>query len=388
MKKIKFVFVFGLTFLIILLSSCEIININDLINYDKTDVLTNSINESDDSIDYIENKSNSEIIDDSSLSAVALSLYEYENDYKNLYGYNALSLDEKYGDFMQNVYESFYIDAHNFLASEDDYEVYEEDDFKYIIIGEYEYKNLKYTDIIASAWITFIEENPLYYFTYTAYKVKINETDNTYSFLFLGGADYANALDRYEANTFLLELLEDFKNEYDLLESKDDYSISKMIHDYICNKISYAYDESGSASEECFAHNVLGLTKGEGVCECYAESYLLLSYLTNLNALIVIGNSNGGGHVWNYVMIDNIWYGVDATWDDGDKVSYDYFLVSSKIMNKSHNANKSTSYGINYQVDLPILSTTSYDKTLDNDAKDYNNLYPSITPFRRIPSHR
>ncbi len=325
--------------------------------------------------------------DDSSTTVVtnkyqllAESLYEYEEDYTTLYGYQMLGEDSKYGDYMQDVYETFYEDAHYFLASDDDYEVYETSSFNYIIIGEYEYTSSKYTDIIASAWITFIEENPLYYFTYTGYTIKTegSGSNKTYSFCFVGGTDYATADARYEANEAVLAMIEDFNGVYEALESKDDYTVAKLIHDYICNKISYAYDKSGNASEEYWAHNILGVAvKGSGVCECYAETYLLLSYLTDLDCLIVLGSSGGGGHVWNYVSIDGVWYGVDATWDDGDTITYNYFLVSSTIMNKAHTTNDSSSYGIDYQVTLPTLSTSSYDTSLDTETTSTPS-YPSM----------
>lgn len=312
---------------------------------------------------------------------LATNLYLYEEDYHNLYGYQSLGEDYYYGSLMQDVYEEFYLDAHNFLASDEDYEVYTSTDFNYIILGEYEYTNYSYTDVIASAWITFIEENPIYYFTYTGYTIKTEGSgkNKTYSFCFLGGTDYAKAEDRYEAGLSILNLIDDFNTEYYNLESKDDYTVAKMIHDYICNKISYAYDENGNASEAYWAHNILGVSlKNSGVCECYAETYLFLSYLTDLDTLIVLGESGGGGHVWNYVKVDDIWYGLDATWDDGDTISYNYFLVSSKVMNQGHSANNSSYYGIDYQVTMPTLSESSYDKSLDDQVPTSTPRYPYI----------
>lgn len=421
MKKNKLIGLLSLGILTISLASCEVSDITELIrDLSKTEVSNVDVveNEEDDTTDVgqddnkeipttIEEKTEDEvedikeepndnqIIKDDTIEETTIMnkyqlqasyLYEYENDYEDLYGYQALAL-ERYGSLMQDVYSTFYQQAHDFLASDEDYEVYESSNFNYIIIGEYKYKKSRYTDVIASAWITFIEENPLYYFTYTAYTIKTEGTgaNTTYSFCFLGGTDYAKAEDRYEANEKVLEMINDFEEKYDSLESKDDYTVAKMIHDYICNKISYAYDEKGEASEDYWAHNILGVAmKGSGVCECYAETYLLLSYLTDLNCLIVLGTSSGGGHVWNYVEIDGIWYGVDATWDDGDEIIYDYFLVSRTIMARAHQANSSSNYGIDYQVDLPTLSSTSYDTSLDETQYNpYIPSYPTI-PYPRV----
>ena len=397
MKKLKLWIILGIGIFILGLTACDVKDVASLITTDSSKNEISYVEEKDEenveteTPDLVEDDTNntdttndnSEQIITNKYELLAEKLYQYEQDYETLYGYNELGND-RYGSLMQDVYKSFYQDAHDFLASSEDYEIYSSSSFDYIIIGEYEYKNSKYTDIIASAWITFIEENPLYYFTYTAYTIKTNGSGNnkTYSFLFLGGTDYAKAEDRYEANEAVLNMLEEFYLEYENFESKDDYSVSKMIHDYICNKIEYAYDEEGNASEEYWAHNILGVAlKGNGVCECYAETYLLFSYLTDLDCLIVLGESGGGGHVWNYVNVDGVWYGLDATWDDGDEINYDYFLVSDRIMSKAHQANNSYYYGIDYQVDLPELSTSSYDTSKDVvDNHPVYPVYPIIIP--------
>ena len=406
MKKNKLIALLSLGLLTISLASCEISDFTEFLNdINKTEVSNVDVTEEDTEDENDENivvtpiKEEEETQEDTKedtleettiinkYQLMASYLYEYENDYETLYEYQALA-SERYGSLMQDVYKTFYEDAHYFLASDEDYEVYESSSFNYVIVGEYEYTNYRYTDIIASAWITFIEENPLYYFTYTGYTIKTEGYghNTTYSFCFLAGTDYAKAEARYNANEKVLEMINDFEEQYEALESKDDYTVSKMIHDYICNKIAYAYDKNGDASEEYWAHNILGVAEmGSGVCECYAETYLLLSYLTDLNCLIVLGESSGGGHVWNYVEIDGTWYGVDATWDDGDEIIYDYFLVSKSIMSKAHQANDSNSYGIDYQVDLPTLSSTSYDTTLD-EANTPS--YPTVPTYPTIPTPR
>ena len=417
MKKNKIIGLLSLGLLTISLASCEISDITEfLIDSTKTETGNVSTQEDeteneedivdvkdqiededtkDDSTDEEKDTTTPAIEDDvtsidNKYQLLALSLYQYEEDYETLYGYQALGNDTRYGKLMQDVYETFYEDAHNFLASDEDYEIYETSSFNYIVIGEYEYTKSKYTDVIASAWITFIEENPLYYFTYTGYTVETegSGSNTTYKFLFLGGTDYAKAEDRYKANEYVLDMINDFNSEYQALESFDDYSVAKMIHDYICNKIKYAYDNSGNALEEYWAHNILGVAYySEGVCECYAETYLLLSYLTDLNCLIVLGSSSGGGHVWNYVEVDGIWYGVDATWDDGDTISYNYFLVSTYIMAEAHQVNSNYSYGIDYQVTLPTLSQSSYDTSLDK-VSTYKPSYPTIVFPIVYPSRR
>lgn len=296
----------------------------------------------------------------------------YIVDYKTLYGYQQLLLDSYYGEDFKNIYETLYNASYNFLVSDKDYELTTINNNEYLIIYEYKFENLNYADVIASCWINMIEENPLFYFSYTGYTLRQYGSGNNkyYSFCLLAGNDYKNSNDRYLYNEAILDMTNDFLDKYNNLEEKTDYNKAKLAHDYILNKVDYAYDTDGNASNEYWAHNILGVALNKGsVCESYAECYDYLSYLMNLNTLTVVGYSKtqSSGHAWNYTEIDGVWYGVDLTWDDGDKISYDYFLVSSKIMNKAHTPYDNSSYGIEYQVELPTLSTSSIDTSLDKE---------------------
>ena len=78
----------------------------------------------------------------------------------------------------------------------------------------------------------------------------------------------------------------------------------------------------------------------------------------------VTGNA-GGPHAWNIVKINKKWYYLDATWDDPSNVlSYNYFLIGSKKMNKDHSLDK-------YYKDKYKISTTDLDwkKAIKNSKK-------------------
>ena len=296
----------------------------------------------------------------------------YIVDYKTLYGYQKLLEDRYYGEDFKNIYETLYNASYNFLVSDKDYELTKLYNEEYLIIYEYKFENYNYASVIASAWITMIEENPMLYFSYTGYTLRQYGSGNNkyYTFCLLAGTDYKDSDDRYLYNEAILDMTEDFLDKYNNLEEKTDYNKAKLAHDYILNKVDYAYDNEGNASEEYWAHNILGVALNKGsVCESYAECYDYLSYLMNLNTLTVVGYSGtqSSGHAWNYTEIDGVWYGVDLTWDDGDTISYDYFLVSNKIMSKAHTPSDNSSYGIDYQVELPTLSSSSFDTSLDKE---------------------
>ena len=296
----------------------------------------------------------------------------YIVDYKTLYGYQKLLEDRYYGEDFKNIYETLYNASYNFLVSDKDYELTKLYNEEYLIIYEYKFENYNYASVIASAWITMIEENPMLYFSYTGYTLRQYGSGNNkyYTFCLLAGTDYKDSDDRYLYNEAILDMTEDFLDKYNNLEEKTDYNKAKLAHDYILNKVDYAYDNEGNASEEYWAHNILGVALNKGsVCESYAECYDYLSYLMDLNTLTVVGYSGtqSSGHAWNYTEIDGVWYGVDLTWDDKDTISYDYFLVSNKIMSKAHTPSDNSSYGIDYQVELPTLSSSSFDTSLDKE---------------------
>ena len=120
------------------------------------------------------------------------------------------------------------------------------------------------------------------------------------------------------------------------------YDRIKSIHDYIC--LLTEYDASGK-----YAYSAYGaLVDRKSVCEGYAEAFRLICDRNGIECILVSGRGivmrSGDGqlnefsenHMWNYVrMDDGKWYAVDATWDDGKKISHEYLLVGSDtVVNK------------------------------------------------------
>lgn len=103
-----------------------------------------------------------------------------------------------------------------------------------------------------------------------------------------------------------------------------------VMHRYLCELIEY--DETAP-----YAHEPYGaLIEGRAVCEGYARSLKWLCDREEIPCVLVIGdaidtNGNTGGHMWNYVQMENgAWYAIDATWDDQMEVLEEYFLVGSE----------------------------------------------------------
>ncbi len=137
--------------------------------------------------------------------------------------------------------------------------------------------------------------------------------------------EYTNSINREYAN--ICTYLDD-----------DMSQIEKMlvVHDYMC--INYEYDyvrlEEGTLPAESFT--AYGIMENKiGVCQAYAEAYMLVLYKLGYECRIVA--STEMNHAWNIVKIDDNWYHVDVTWDDpvpNDKgrTLHKYFLVSDETM--------------------------------------------------------
>ena len=131
------------------------------------------------------------------------------------------------------------------------------------------------------------------------------------------------------------------------IEGKDDYEKLKIIHDYLVDTIEY--DSTTSLDN---IYNIYGaLVAKKCVCEGYAKAFQYLVSAAGIDNTIVIGtgtNSRGvtENHAWNYVKLQDKWYGVDVTWDDpiivgGNgklplKSRYQYFLKGLNTMSENH----------------------------------------------------
>ena len=303
----------------------------------------------------------------SSSAEEEISITSLVDDYTDNYSYLELISDSTYGNAFKEMYIDFYETALEALTSTKDYSTSDVNGTEIILLDKYalaDYGSNIEMDQAISAMMTFIYDNPIFYFLRSGYVSGTSTSGGvtSYYIYLTATAEYKTAEARQAVNECILSTIEDFDKNYDSTDS--DYDKANYINDYMTDKISYAYEEDGeTAQDDYWAHNIEGFfnsSYNQGVCECYARSYLLLSRYVGIESLFVYGYANGNtsyGHAWNYTKIDDTWYGVDVTWND---TSYDsYMLIGSNKLNKDHTAYDST-YGIKYQVELPTLSTRSY----------------------------
>ena len=134
------------------------------------------------------------------------------------------------------------------------------------------------------------------------------------------------------------------------------------IADYVLGNLDYAYESDGVTAEDAYwAHNIEGLTLQKGVCETYAKAYAYLCGLMDVHCLTVTGvagqNSQMGGHAWNVVEIDGVWYTVDTTWEDAyENPQKEWIGVPATEFATTHIPNTPTTHGNTWLYGLPTLS--------------------------------
>lgn len=124
------------------------------------------------------------------------------------------------------------------------------------------------------------------------------------------------------------------------------YDKIKLAHDYLIDNLRY--DENNQIMN---SHNIYGaLINKVVVCNGYAKAYKLLLDYMGIHCIQICGiakNSVGviESHTWNYVLLNDIWYAIDVTWDDPiikgdgfltDSLKYKNFLCGSDLFFKNH----------------------------------------------------
>lgn len=111
-------------------------------------------------------------------------------------------------------------------------------------------------------------------------------------------------------------------------ENMTDVQKIKAVHDWVCNNTVYDDGLSGNKKN----HNDASVLMNDStVCEGYARIANILYDTAGIETYYI----SGVGHAWNVVKVGNNYFHVDTTWDDGDKISYDWFMKSDDEMRNS-----------------------------------------------------
>ncbi len=115
------------------------------------------------------------------------------------------------------------------------------------------------------------------------------------------------------------------------LDGKDDYQKVCAIYDYICDNVTYDYDNLYKDEYTLKYSAYAALINKTSVCQGYANLFYRLALEEGVDARLISGWGDGGAHGWNIVQMGDYYYNLDATWDAGsDPEDYEYFLRCEK----------------------------------------------------------
>lgn len=266
---------------------------------------------------------------------------------KKNYGYRSLGLESN-GNSLQNAYNAIWNDCLEFSKNESD------------VVNDYLISSVNgnsyslETDEVLSVISTFFLDNPEYYWisnTITVFDATIN---------LLIDNDYVLSTYREECDNQINAMKGEAKVA--IAGKTSDLDIYLSLHDFIINRVDYAYKDDGATPEtDSWAHNIVGVANKNGaVCEGYSEAFRLLCLDAGLECINLTGTiiSTNESHEWNLITVDGIYYEVDVTWDDSSSgSSYGFFGMSYSTANVTRALN-SNIHGPMFLYQLPAISST------------------------------
>lgn len=170
-------------------------------------------------------------------------------------------------------------------------------------------------------------------YEYSAYGGVGSVTYSCPIYFFLSSSDFDVRAEKYRSSATIADgiTLRD-RTVAEILQScprSGDYDQLRYFNEVLtkgnCYNSAVASGNSTAASSdawECISA-LEGRVGTEGpVCEGYARAFKVLCDAADIPCVLVSGdakstvNGTAGGHMWNYVLLEDSWYAVDPTWND------------------------------------------------------------------------
>lgn len=108
-----------------------------------------------------------------------------------------------------------------------------------------------------------------------------------------------------------------------------DYEKEVYVHNALLDRITY--NLQAPLNQTAYS----ALVNGQTVCAGYARAFQYLMRELGIPAYYCTGYA-GQNHAWNIIRLDGEYYNVDATWDDTDPNTYDYFNKTDSDFSENH----------------------------------------------------
>lgn len=146
------------------------------------------------------------------------------------------------------------------------------------------------------------------------------------------GKDYSYTVTKKEQAEMKKKLdavLWKIQKQTDSLHSE--YEKEKYINDFLCDSVTY--NEKAEFSDTAYG----ALINGKALCEGYSKAFMLLCNKAGIECELIVGESEGVGHMWNRVNIDKKLSYVDVTWNDRSEFKiYTYFNITESQLLSDH----------------------------------------------------
>lgn len=115
-----------------------------------------------------------------------------------------------------------------------------------------------------------------------------------------------------------------------------DYDKARYLFEWLCDNVDYDYDGVSVNDGQDIRSALL---ERNSVCNGYAQAYTYLCHMAGLECVTVGGYSRSednedGLHAWNLLKLDGKYYWCDATYGDTDPISWQYFCMGDRELNR------------------------------------------------------
>ncbi len=109
-----------------------------------------------------------------------------------------------------------------------------------------------------------------------------------------------------------------------------------IIYNYITDNVRYDYDNLDDKAYKLKYTAYAALINKTAVCQGYATLFYRMARECGLSARVVVGTSREQNHAWNIVKINDLYYYLDSTWDEG-RTQHFYYLKGADTFEIDHN---------------------------------------------------
>lgn len=205
--------------------------------------------------------------------------------------------------------------------------------------------------------------------------IGVGRTDNYFTQGFSSKSEVEKAVKEY--NQAVASIAASAKTVSPRIGQSKEAAVVEYVHDALTNSVSYHLEDTCQPENRGFIRTAYGaLIKHEGVCEAYTRAFKAVMDEVGIPCVMVNGvylhnADTPESHIWNYVRIDEKWYGVDVTMDDpytktpktttglDGYENHEYLLCGDIIMNQKHVPSGILS-AAEYEFHYPSLEITDY----------------------------